>query len=241
MMNFDVLAFSPHPDDVELGCSGTLIHLVDAGYRIGLVDLTKAMLATGGDPLARGEEAHNAQEIMGITKRFQMDFKEGNLAAENANLYRLVSLIRELRPHLVLAPYHDDRHPDHSAAAKLIKEACFWAGVSKFGDNQPPHRPHRIISYFLHWEGPVSFVVDISSTFDRKLKAIRAYYSQFLALPGDRSLTYISRPEFLEKIINRARYYGSLIGSEYGEAFFVRETARIENIMDWANLQGIVG
>lgn len=240
-MNYDVLAFSPHPDDVELGCSGTIINLADEGYKVGMVDMTNALLATGGDPLTRCEEAKAAQEIMGVTKRIQLDFKEGNLLTDHANLYRLVSVIRETRPHLVFAPYFEDRHPDHAASARLIKDACFWAGVSKFGDNQSPHRPHRLIYYFLHWEGPVSFVSDISSSFDRKLKAIRAYYSQFVALPGDRSLTYISRPEFLEKIINRARYLGSLIGSEYGEAFYVRETTRIENIMNWSNEQGIVG
>jgi len=240
-MNLDILAFGPHPDDVEIACSGTLIHQVDEGYKVGLVELTKARLATGGDPVTRNDESEAAMEIMGIRKRFQLDMIEGALHPTMDNLYRIVRLIRKTRPHLILAPYWDDRHPDHSVASNLIKEACFWSGVQKFGDNQLPHRPHRLIYYFLHWEGPVSFVVDISSTFDRKLKAIRSYHSQFLALPSDRSLTYISRPEFLEKIINRARYYGSLIGAEYGEPFCVKEMNRLENIMDWADTQGIVG
>ena len=87
----------------------------------------------------------------------------------------------------------------------------------------------------------MSFIVDISSTFDRKLKAIRSYHSQFLTMPGDRSMTYISRPEFIEKIINRARYYGSLIGAEYGEGFYVREMQKVDNLMEWADAQGVVG
>jgi len=240
-MNFDVLAISPHPDDVELACSGTLIYLIDHGYRVGLVELTTAMLATGGDHLTRSQEAEAATKVMGIHKRFQLNMKEGSLLPDTANLYKLTGLIRQTRPYLIMSPYKEDRHPDHSDTSKLVQAACFWSGVSKFGDTQPPHRPHRLIQYFLHWEGPVSFVVDISSTFDRKLKAIRSYHSQFLAHPADRSLTYISRPEFLEKIINRARYYGSLIGAEYGEPFYVHEMNRVENLMAWADTQGVVG
>lgn len=240
-MNFDVIAVSPHPDDAEIACSGTLIQLVDQGYRVGLVDLTEALLATRGDPLTRSDEAQNATEIMGIQKRFRLGLKEGALEPVTENLYKLVRLIRETRPYVILAPYAEDRHPDHSASSRLVQAACFWSGVTRYGDNQAPHRPHRLINYFLHWEGPVSFIVDISSTFDRKLKAIRSFHSQFLAHPGDRALTYISRPEFLEKIINRARYYGSKIGAEYGEPFYTHETNRVEDIVSWANTQGIVG
>jgi LmbE family N-acetylglucosaminyl deacetylase len=141
----------------------------------------------------------------------------------------------------MLSPYHEDRHPDHSATSELVQAASFWAGVARFGDSQPPHRPHRVLNYFLHWEGPAAFIVDISSTFDRKLEAIRCYHTQFLTSPEDRSMTYISRPEFLEKIINRARNYGSQIGSEYGEAFYLREPQRVDNLVTWADMQGVVG
>lgn len=240
-MNFDVLAVSPHPDDVEIGCSGTLIHLIDEGYRVGIVELTNAVLSTGGDSIIRNAEAEASRLVMGAQKRFQMNMKEGALFLNTENIYRLVSLIRETRPYLVLIPYFDDRHPDHSAASQLMRAACFWSGVSKYGDNQAPHRPHRLVYYFLHWEGPISFIVDTSATFDRKLQAIRTYHSQFLTMPSDRSMTYISRPEFLEKIINRARNYGSQIGAEYGEAFYVREVNRVDNLMTWADTQGVVG
>lgn len=240
-MNSDVIAFSPHPDDVELGCGGTVIQLIDQGYRVGLVEVTSAKLSTAGDPLIRDKEAQNSHKVMGINDRIQMNMSEGALGPTNKNVYKIVKLIREKRPYIVLAPYPEDRHPDHSDVGKLIQAACFWSGVSKFGDNLPPHRPHRIINYFLHWEGPVSFIVDITSSFDRKLSAIRSYHSQFLTLPGDRAMTYISRPEFLEKIINRASYYGSRIGAEYGEPFFVKEITRIDNLMTWAEMQGIIG
>ncbi len=240
-MNLDVLAVSPHPDDVELGCSGTLIQLVDKGYRVGVAELTQALLSTGGDPVTREHESDAASKEMEIHRKYQFGLKEGNLHPTNENIYRLATLIRRTRPYLLFAPYFEDRHPDHCAASELAKAACFWAGVGKYGDNQPPHRPHRLVYYYLHWEGPVSFIVDISATFDRKLKAIRSYHSQFFAMPSDRSMTYISRPEFLEKIINRARYYGSKIGAEYGEPFFTREENRVEDVMTWANDQGVVG
>ena len=215
-MALDVLAFGSHPDDVELGCGGALINLVDRDYKVGIVDLTEALLSTHGNQETRRREARDGCEIIGAEERIQMGFFEGSLDNKSAYLYKLVSVIRRYRPLLVFAPWKEDRHPDHGDTSKIIHEAVFWAGVAKYGDNQSPHRPHRVINYFIHWEGPVSLVVDISGCFDRKLKAIRAYRSQFLPQPGSGRMTYISRPEFLEKLISRARYYGSKIGAEYG-------------------------
>jgi bacillithiol biosynthesis deacetylase BshB1 len=240
-MTLDVLAFGAHPDDVEIGCGGALINLVDRNYKVGIADLTEALLSTRGDAESRRREARDGMEIIGAAERFQMGFYESSITDSPENMYRLVSLIRQLRPMLVFAPYFEDRHPDHVDTASLIHKAVFWAGLAKYGDNQMPHRPHRLINYFIHWEGTVSLVVDISSCFDRKLKAIRAYRTQFLPQPGSSRMTYISRPEFLEKLISRARYYGSLIGAEYGEPFYVREMNRVEDLMKWAGEQGVVG
>lgn len=240
-MNFDVLAFGAHPDDVEIGCSGTLINLTDQGYKIGIADLTDARLSTRGDQVSRGEEAGNASEILGLSKRFRLGFSEGSISTGKNNLYRLVSLIRHTKPHIVFAPYWEDRHPDHIDASRLVHSAVFWSGVTRYGDMQPPHRPHRLIYYFLHTIGEVSFVVDITSVFDRKLKAVRAYKSQFLPQPGDTQLTFISRPEFLDNLISRARNYGSQIGVEYGEPFYVREMNRVDDIVSWSEGQGVVG
>lgn len=246
-MTFDVLAIGPHPDDVELSCGGTLISLVDRGYRVGVVDLTDAKLSTRGNVELRRKEADNAAEIMGVSERFRLGMSEGSLETTTSNIMPIVKTIREARPQIILAPYWSDRHPDHVDSSKLIQAACFWSGIAKYGDIEadndllPPHRPHRIIYYFLHWEGPASFVVDISSSFDRKLKAIRAYQSQFFARPSEDPVTFISRPEFLEKVINRARYNGSLIGAEYGEPFHSREMNRIDDVVSWTDSQGVVG
>lgn len=203
--------------------------------------MTKALLSTHGDQDTRHREARDGMEIIGAEERIQLGFFEGSIDVNSDYLNKLVSLIRKFRPLLVFIPWHEDRHPDHGDASKLIQKAVFWAGIAKYGDTQSPHRPHRVINYFIHWEGEISLVVDISACFDRKLKAIRAYRSQFLPQPGSGRMTYISRPEFLEKLISRARYYGSLIGAEYGEPFYVKEMNRVEDLMKWAGEQGVVG
>jgi bacillithiol biosynthesis deacetylase BshB1 len=240
-MILDVLAVGAHPDDVELGCGGTLINLHDAGYRAGVVDLTDAALSTRGDVENRRKEADAAANLMGISERFRLGLKETSILSHSDSVLELVSLIRKYRPHIMLAPYWEDRHPDHADASQLVQRAAFWAGVSKFGDAQPPHRPHRIVYYFIHTMGPVSFAVDISSVFDRKLRVVRAFRSQFLPQPGSDSMTFISRPEFLESLISRARFYGAQIGAEYAEPFHVRELSRVEDLVGWAGIQGVVG
>jgi bacillithiol biosynthesis deacetylase BshB1 len=240
-MTIDALAIGPHPDDVELGCGGTLALLTDRGYRVAILDLTEATLSTRGDIPNRHKEANAAASVLGITGRYQLGLNETAIPSSPDALPKLVEIIRRHRPYLVLAPYWDDRHPDHSDASDLVRRAAFWAGVSKFGDRQPPHRPHRVVYYYLHRVADVSMVVDISVSFDRKLKAIRAFRSQFLPQPGSDAMTFISRPEFLENFISRARYFGSLIGAEYGEPFHIREMNRVEDLVAWAGLQGLVG
>jgi bacillithiol biosynthesis deacetylase BshB1 len=240
-MKLDVLAIGAHPDDVELGVAGTLISLVSKGYKVAILDLTDALLSTRGDQSTRQNEACLAAEIMCVTQRIQLGAREGSLLSRPENLYQLVSVIRQTQPGLILAPYWEDRHPDHADASRLTQNAVFWAGVAKFGDNRPPHRPQRTAHYFCHWEGSVSFVVDISEFFDRKLEAVQAYKSQFAVEPGENPTTYISQPVFLEKMISRARYYGSLIGADYGEPFVVREMNRVVDPVAWSLDQGLVG
>jgi len=142
---------------------------------------------------------------------------------------------------LILAPIFEDRHPDHGDASTLVQKAYFWAGTAKFGDDQAPYRPHRVAFYFCHREGPYSMVVDVSDTFEVKLDSVRAYRSQFSLDAGETANTYISRPEFLDRIINRGRYYGMQIGVAYGEPLYAREMHRIPDLMKWTEDQGDVG
>lgn len=240
-MTYDVLAVGAHPDDIELGVAGTLALLAGRGYRVVLLDITRGSLSTRGDPETRQAEADAAAKVIGAAERLNLRRHEGSLLTNPDNLHPLVGVIRRLQPKLILAPYWNDRHPDHSAASRLVQDACFWAGVSKFGDDQPPHRPRRAAYYFCHYEGPVSLVVDVTATFDRKLAAVKAYRSQFALEPGEQPTTFISRPEFLEKMISRAKFYGSQIGTEFGEPLYVREVNRVVDLVAWTEEQGIVG
>jgi bacillithiol biosynthesis deacetylase BshB1 len=131
----------------------------------------------------------------------------------------IIQLIRDMRPRLVLAPYGEDRHPDHGAASKLVRDACFLAGVSKIGTGQP-HRPERLYYYMIHHPFAPSFVVEISSVWDRKMAAITAYQSQFQP-DGSGLETAISRPHFLRFLEARAIWAGAMVGAAYGEAFFL--------------------
>lgn len=240
-MSCDVLAIGAHPDDIELSAGGTVALLADQGYRVGLLDLTRARLSTRGDEFTRQDEAAEAAQILGAHTRINLDALEGSLLSDPFTLNKLVSVIREQRPSLILSPYWEDRHPDHADASRLVQRAYFWSGVPKFGDDQPPHRPKRVVYYRSHWETETSLVVDISTTFDRKMAASRAYKSQFDLLPGEEPNTYISRPDFFDKVIARAKFFGSKIGAAYGEPFFVRETNKVTDLVMWADGQGEVG
>lgn len=240
-MTCDVLAVGAHPDDVELGIGGTLAKLAMQGYSVILLDLTRARLSTRGDIVTREQEAAKAAEILGAKGRINLDLMEGSLLTDPNGLQKLVSTIRNLRPKLVLAPYFEDRHPDHGDASTLVQKAYFWAGVTKFGDDQPPFRPHRVAYYFCHREGPCSMVVDVSETFETKLASVRAYRSQFNLEEGETANTFLSRPEFIDRVVSRSKNYGMQIGVAYGEPLFVREMNSVPDLMKWTKDQGDVG
>jgi bacillithiol biosynthesis deacetylase BshB1 len=239
-VSYDMLAVGAHPDDLELGVGGIIAALTAAGKRVLMLDLTRASLSTRGDPETRSREAAAAARILGADRE-NLDMIEGTILTNPDNLYQLVSLIRRTRPRLILTPYFEDRHPDHANTSKLVQEAYFWAGVAKWGDAAPVHRPNRVAYYFCHYEGPASMVVDVSATFERKMESVKAYRSQFTVGEGERPNTFISRPEFMDRVIARAKYYGYQIGAEYGEPLFVRETHRVTDLLAWNDMQGHTG
>jgi LmbE family N-acetylglucosaminyl deacetylase len=201
-MSVDILAFSPHPDDAELGCGGSLLLAAQQGRQVVVADLSAAEKSSRGTPEQR-----------------QREKEEAEIGTQPAHRALLIQLIRETRPRIVLAPFEHDRHPDHAAAGKLVTEACFLAGVSQVGSGQP-HRPERVIYYMIHSPFEPSFVVDISDVWDQKMAALAAYQSQFATdLSGFQ--TAISQPDFLRFIHARAIVLGALIGAAYGEAFYV--------------------
>ncbi len=178
-MQLDILAFGAHPDDVELSCGGTLIKLGAAGYKIGIVSLTRAELGTRGSPEIRKKEFGNAAEIIGAYIHEILDISDGNVEINWPNKVKVIQKIRAYRPKIVFAPYWKVRHPDHGHTSQLVSEAAFFSGLKKIETNQLPYRPNKIIYYPCRYEFKPSFIVDISEFHTKKIMAIQAYKSQF--------------------------------------------------------------
>jgi bacillithiol biosynthesis deacetylase BshB1 len=216
MDGVDLLSVGAHPDDSEMGCGGALLVAADRGLRVGVVDLTDGEAATRGSPEVRREERRRAGELLRLAARERIGLPDAALGTSAEHRLALVEVIRSLRPRVVLAPYPEDRHPDHGAAGRMTREACFLAGVARIGKGDR-HRPARLYHYMLHHPFTPSFVVDVSGVWERKMEAVRAYQSQFGAT-GDPT-TEIGGPRFVELLEARAAVYGAMIGAEWGEPF----------------------
>lgn len=214
----DLLAIGAHPDDVEIGCGGTLILAGEAGLNVAIADLTRGELATHGAPPLREQEGHRAARLLGVRERVCLGLPDGRLGSGISERDAVVALIRDLRPRVVLAPYPEDRHPDHAAAGQLVHAASFFAGVERAGHGQP-HRPSRLYHYMIHHPFEPSFVIDISSVWERKLEAVASYESQFDAAA---TRTEIGGRRFLRLLDDRASFHGSLVGFSRGEPFYSR-------------------
>ncbi len=226
-MKLDILAVAVHPDDVELGCSGTLMVSVLKGKKAGILDLTRGELGTRGTPEGRLEEAAASAAIMGIEIRENVGMADGFFRNDEAHQKQIIPYIRKYRPDVVLANAFTDRHPDHGRASELIAEACFYSGLRKVetfdeeGRPQAPWRPGNIFHFIQDRYIKPDFIVDISEVMDRKVEAIRAFKSQFFvpSYKENEPQSYISSPEFLEFIKARAREMGHAIGVAHGEGF----------------------
>jgi len=214
----DILAFSPHPDDVELGCGGSLILAVDSGLRVAVVDLTAGEMSSRGTPTRRAGEAQAAARQLGLSARLSLDLPDTKIGADPAHRQAVIQCIQETRPRLVLAPYWEDRHPDHRAASVLIREACFYAGVAKMGQG-PPHRPEQLVYYMIHSPFDPSFIIDVTPVWERRMAAVLVYQSQFQPVEKGPE-TALSRPDFLRALEARAIWFGAMVGVTYGEPFF---------------------
>jgi bacillithiol biosynthesis deacetylase BshB1 len=213
----DLLAIGAHPDDAEIGCCGVLVMTSEAGMRVVIADLTDGELATHGTREQRKREGRRAAEIMGLRERIGLGLPDGRLGTESRHRDAVAALIRELRPRVVLAPYPEDRHPDHAAAGEIVRAACFLAGLEKAGEGAP-HRPAGLYHYMLHQPFRPSFVVDVSAVWERKMAVLGVYESQF------GHAVNVARPEtssgrLLELLEARAAWHGAMIGAERGEAF----------------------
>lgn len=226
----DVLAIGPHPDDAELLCGGTLARCADQGARTGILDLTLGETGTRGSPELRQAEAAKAGEILGVQVRRNAELPDAGIANDRQTRERIVELLRELRPRVVILPFLRGRHPDHRLAAEVCRDACFLSGLARYGSGEP-HRPHKLLYALAFREDPIkpTFVVDITAQFGRKMEAVRSYASQFEgvhqageAFPNGQSL--------YDLVEMQSRHYGSLIRRGYGEPFYTEETVEIEDV-----------
>ena len=215
----EILAFGPHPDDVELGCGGTLAALQTRGTSFGIVDLTRGEMGTRGTPERRAREAAEAARILGARFRTNLDLGDGDLRTDRAAQRLVVDAVRRARPRLVLAPLVLDRHPDHVRASRLVADASWYAGLSKLETGLPPHRPDQVVFYAAYVLVTPTFLVDVSATFATKIAALRAYRSQFHDENSSEPGTYVSSKGFFEGIEARARALGRIANVEYAEGF----------------------
>jgi len=235
--NINVLAIGAHPDDIELGCGGTIAKLVKLGYKVALCDLTQGELATHGTKEIRLAEAQKAARILGATTRQNLKIPDGNIQLNKINLKKLIIHIREVKPSIMLIPCSIERHPDHVHANILCKEAWYYSGLKKLKTKinnkvQQQHRPNNYFEFMQWIEIEPSFIVDISDTFDLKMKAIQAYTSQIYNPKRKVHETKIGQPDFLDIIETRCRYYGARIGAKYGEPFITALPLGINNLFD---------
>jgi bacillithiol biosynthesis deacetylase BshB1 len=226
----DILAVAAHPDDIEQTCGGTLIRAAETGYRTGALDLTAGDMGTRGTPETRIEEAEAAAGHMLLAWRGNLRFPDARLENTLAARLTVAAEIRRLRPRVVILPYWEGRHPDHYRASEIGYEACFLAGLRKLDEHSQPHRPFKILYSSVYARATPSFVVDITAQFERRMQALLAYQSQYGDQPGDSTL-FPNQAEIHERLAAVARYYGNLIGVRYGEAFVVKETMRVDDVV----------
>lgn len=236
-MKIDVLAIAVHPDDVELGCAGTLMMEKLKGKKTGVIDLTQGELGTRGSVEIRKEEAARAAAIMELDIRENLGMADGFFKNDEAHQRLLIKAIRKYQPEIVLANALDDRHPDHGRAGHLIKDACFLSGLRKIetvddnGQPQPHWRPKYVFHYIQDRYYEPDFVYDITEVFERKVDSIKAYSSQFHSAEynSNEPQTYISSPEFLNAIIGRHAMFGKMIGVAYAEGFRTEKMIGVES------------
>lgn len=231
----DLLAIMAHPDDAELLCGGTLARMAAHGHRVGILDLTGGESGSFGDRDTRAREALAAAGVLGVAERRTAGLPDGRLENTPAARSVVATLIRELRPRTVILHWPEARHPDHRAASKLGRDACFIAGIRNAQDvGGDAFRPHKVLYSLTYQEAQVkpSFVVDITDFIDRKLEAIFAFGSQFAEKTsmGD-VLGGGSRP-LREQILAHCAHYGALIRKPYGEPFWMKETMEVANVVE---------
>ena len=237
-MKVDILAIGVHPDDVELGCSGTLLKHIAMGKTVGILDLTQGELGTRGSAKLRLKEAEDSRRMMGAHVRENLGMADGFFQHTKENILKISKAVRKYRPEIVLANAISDRHPDHGRASKLISDACFYSGLAKIeqvdeeGHPLEKWRPKVVYHYIQDRNLNADFVVDISEHMDKKMECILAFKSQFFTGETEGPKTPISGKAFMDFMRSKNQSYGRDIGAEYAEGFTVERNIGIHNLFD---------
>lgn len=230
----EILAIAAHRDDVEQTCGGTLLRAAQHGQRTGILDLTQGEMGTRGRAEDRAREAEDAAKILGVSWRRALDIPDGRVENTWENRLKVASVIREIRPGVVILPYWKGRHPDHYTASVLGYEACFLAGLAKLAvggpASQPPHRPFKILYATLYYDIRPTFVVNISEQFEAKLASILAYKSQFSDQEAGKDL-FPAHAEIRARVESMARFYGALGGVSHAEPFLQKEVGLVDDLL----------
>ncbi len=222
MDQLDLLAFGPHPDDIEIGMSGTLAKHVALGHRVALCDLTAGEMGSNDTPAERRAEADAAAAVLGAAWRRNLGWPDRGLGTDRRHALEVAQLVRRWRPRVVALPIGQDRHPDHVAASTLT-EAVFDAGLRRYVADGEPWKPEWLCYYFINDSAPPSFLVDVSDHYDRKRQALACHRSQFQPVAPDAVSTRLTSPRFAQLIESRDAHFGALAGVSFAEGFVVRE------------------
>ncbi len=236
-MKLDILAFGAHPDDVELGCAGTIAKEVALGKKVGIIDLTRGELGTRGSAIIRDQEANAAAKILGVSIRENLNMRDGFFVNDEEHQLEVIKIIRKYKPDIVLCNAVDDRHVDHGKGSKLVSDACFLSGLIKIETQynevkQEAWRP-KLVYHYIQWKNlQPDFVVDITGYNDKRVESILAYTSQFYNPNSDEPETPIASKNFLESLNYRAKDLGRIIGVDYAEGFTVERYLAINSLGD---------
>ncbi|HKI78376.1 MAG TPA: bacillithiol biosynthesis deacetylase BshB1 [Ignavibacteriaceae bacterium] len=232
-MNLDVLVFAAHPDDAELSMGGTIAKFTSNNLKVGIIDFTRGELGTRGTAETRQKEAFQAAITLKAALRENLYIPDGNIMRNQENLMKVVMEIRKYKPKIIFAPYFNDRHPDHIDASIIVKKAMFQSGLPKVKTfdkevAQEAYRPQKLFYYMQTYTFKPTFIVDITDTIEQKMKAVRAFSTQFYDPKSSEPETFISSPRFLDYIKTRSKFYGFQIRKAYGEPFFCEEDIELD-------------
>ena len=235
-MKVDILAFGSHPDDVELGCGGSILSAISQGLKVGIIDLTKGELGTRGTPEIRKKESEKASEILGVSFRKNLDFKDGFFINDEEHQLKIIEVLREHKPSIIFCNAVKDRHIDHPKGSKLVSDSCFLSGLSKINTNynnsknQSPWTPKQIYHYIQWFDLKPDILIDISEFQEKKMKAIMAYESQFYNPKSTEPNTPISSKRFIDSIKQRDQNFGRISGVDAAEGFTVERPPVVKDI-----------